>query len=252
MTHGAPRPTLVGVRDPAYVTLTLWGVRAHHVPTAVVRMALDRRQLARASGLRFAKLLGTGDGRTFTLRDADPRHWGLLAVWDDESSARSFERGTTHRRWAGIAEERLQVAMAPLAGRGTWSGRAPFGRPEPRAVAGPVAAITRARVRLTRSRAFRSAVPAVAADLRQAGGLALALGIGEAPVGLQGTFSLWHSTACLEDFAYRRTPHARVVQETAAQGWFSEELFARLEVLGVAGTFDGHAPLLPTTGHEAG
>ena len=84
---------------PPLVTLTLWGVGPAGVVPAVARMALDRRHLHHTPGLRFAKLLGTGDGRTFTPRDADPLHWGLLAVWGDASAARAFEAGPTHRAW---------------------------------------------------------------------------------------------------------------------------------------------------------
>src|SRR3954470_11865117 len=78
---------------PERVTLHLWGVRPSRVPAAVVRMGLDRRQLRPSAGLRFAKLLGTGHGRSFTIRDADVLHWGLLATWSCAASAAAFESG---------------------------------------------------------------------------------------------------------------------------------------------------------------
>jgi hypothetical protein len=224
------------------VTLTLWGVDGRRIPAAVARMALDRRHLRRTPGLLFARLLGTGDGRTFTLRDADPFHWGLLAVWDGAGARDGFAGGTTERAWARISTERLTVRMAPLTSHGLWSGRQPFGDPAPRrdgALQGPVAAITRARLRWRRIRSFWAAVPAVSADLRECTGLQLAVGIGEAPIGLQGTFSLWRDASSLTAFAHRRTPHRQVVARAAAEGWYAEELFARFEVLSVEGTFGG-------------
>ena len=227
---------------PALVTLTIWGVGRARVPAALARMALDRRHLHRTGGLRFAKLLGTGDGRTFTPRDADPRHWGLLAVWDDEAAAVAFETGPTARGWRRLSTERLDVRMGPLTSRGSWSGRTPFGAPVPRRVNGPVAAITRARIRLGRSRAFRSAVPAVSADLHTVDGLRLAVGIGEAPIGLQGTFSLWDGAAPLVEFAHQRAAHREVIARTASEQWYAEELFARFEVLSVQGTFRNRHP----------
>lgn len=227
---------------PPLVTLTLWGVATSRVPAAVTRMALDRRHLRRASGLRFAKLLGTGDGRTFTVRDADPHHWGLLAVWDEPAAARAFATGPTSTAWERISTERLSVALEPAVSRGMWSGRAPFGDPVPLRSDGPVASITRARLRLRRARGFWAAVPPVSADLRAVPGLRLALGIGEAPIGLQGTFSLWDDASSLVEFAHRRTAHTDVVARTAAQGWYVEELFARFRVLSVEGTFAGRAP----------
>ena len=229
---------------PPLVTLTVWGVGPAGVPPALLRMALDRRHLGRVPGLRFAKLLGTGDGRTFTLRDADPLHWALLAVWDDPSAAAAFAIGPTHRAWQRFARERLQLSLRPLASRGRWSGREPFGNPVPRKVDGPVAALTRARIRARSTRAFWRAVPPVSQDLHTVPGLRLALGVGEAPVGLQGTFSLWEGTGPLVEFAHRRAPHVDVVGRTARERWYAEELFARFEVLDVQGTFRGERPLL--------
>ena len=230
------------VPDPL-VTLTLWGVAPRHVPQAAARMALDRRHLRRAPGLRFAKLLGTGSGRTFTPRDADPRHWGLLAVWADAAARDDFATSPTARAWDRLRTEQLTVTMTPIASRGLWSRRAPFGDPVPRRTEGPVAAITRARLRLTRARSFRAAVPAVSADLGTSAGLRFAVGIGEAPVGLQGTFSLWDDAASLTAFAHGRAAHRDVAARTARERWYAEELFARFAVLSVSGTFDGHDPL---------
>jgi hypothetical protein len=231
------------MKTPPLVTLTFWGVAPASVPAAALRMALDRRHLRATPGLRFAKLLGTGDGRTFSLRDADPLHWALLGVWDDEGAADGFTTGPTRRAWDRIARERLDVALRPIASRGRWSGRVPFGDPVPRRVEGPVAALTRARIKVRKARGFRRAVPPVSRDLHSVAGLRLAVGIGEAPVGLQGTFSLWESAEPLLEFAHRRAAHADVVVRTAREGWYAEELFARFEVLQVAGTFQGRYPL---------
>jgi hypothetical protein len=82
----------------------------------------------------------------------------------------------------------------------------------------------------------------VSADLRGRAGLRLAVGIGEAPVGLQGTFSVWESSRALRAFAYGAA-HAEVVRRTATEGWYAEELFARFAVLSAAGTVDGRDPL---------
>ncbi|HEX2805787.1 MAG TPA: monooxygenase [Kineosporiaceae bacterium] len=237
MNDGLARP------DPPVVTMTLWGVDRARIPAATARMVLDRRHLRRTPGLRFSKLLGTGDGRTFTPRDADPRHWGLLAVWDDETTAAAFADGPIVRAWLRLDAEQLLVRMSPTASRGSWSGQTPFGEPVPRRVGGPVAAITRARIRLRKSRTFWSAVPPVSTDLQSAPGLRLAVGIGEAPVGLQGTFSLWDRPESLIDFAHRRAAHREVVARTVTERWYVEELFARFEVLSVEGSFNGREPV---------
>ena len=227
---------------PEVVTLHLWGVPRRRVPAAVGRMALDRRPLRATQGLMFAKLLGTGDGRTFTVRDADLRHWGVLACWASAVDATAFEDGAVVRSWARIAAERLRVAMRPLASRGSWSGRTPFGDPVPAPYDGPVVAITRARIAPRHLVTFWRAVPPVSAELHRAAGLRLAVGIVEAPVGLQGTFSLWDSPAALTGFAHRGTAHVEAIRRTAEVGWYAEELFARLAVLDVSGTLAGRTP----------
>ena len=176
------------------------------------------------------------------MRDADPLHWGLLATWATAEDAAAFEAGPVARGWGRIATERLRLDLRPLASRGGWAGRQPFGDPAPTRFDGPVAAVTRARIVTRRAATFWRAVPPVSADLRQVDGLRLAVGIGEAPVGLQGTFSLWDSPAAVTSFAHRRAPHVEAIRRTAELGWYAEELFARFAVLDVAGTFAGRTP----------
>ncbi len=228
---------------PPLVTLHLWGVPARAVPRAVLHMAADRRPLARTPGLRFAKLLGTGSGRTFTVRDADPRRWGLLAVWDDDAAATAFASGPLPAGWRRFADEEWTATLRPLASRGLWSRQEPFGRPWPQRWDGPVVALTRARLVPRKALTFWRAVPPVSADLHESPGLRFALGIGEAPIGLQGTFSVGDSSAALNSFAYDRAPHAAVVTRTAQEGWYAEELFARLGLLSAEGTVGGRDPL---------
>jgi hypothetical protein len=124
------------------------------------------------------------------------------------------------------------------AGRG-----APFGVPAPIRWNGPVAAITRARISPRHAVRFWRAVPRVSAELHRSEGLRLAVGIGEAPVGLQGTFSIWESGQALSTFAYRRAPHTDVVRRTAEVGWYAEELFGRLAVCEATGRYDGRTVL---------
>ena len=239
-----PAPDRADERDPvpALVTLHLWGVPTRAIPAAFARMGTDRGPVRRTPGLRFAKLLGTGDGRTFTARDADPRHWGLLATWDSVGAAAAFEDSRTVRGWGRLATDRLRLALRPLASRGAWAGQHPFGDPTPQRHDGPVAAITRARIRTAKAWAFWRSVPPVSADLHRSAGLRLAVGIGEAPIGLQGTFSLWESGAALTTFAHRGAPHMEAIRQTELQNWYAEELFARLAVLEIDGTFAGRAP----------
>jgi len=229
------------------VTLHLWTVAPQAVPGALTRMALDRVHLARTPGARFAKMMGTGDGRTFTVRDADPLRWAAVVAWDSPAAADAFETSRTVRAWRRLATERLVVRLRPLTSRGQWSGQEPFGPADTtaaRAHEGPVASITRARLRLRRAASFWSAVPPVSAELGGVAGLRMAVGLGEAPVGYQGTFSLWESTDALRRFAHRGPAHRDVMARTPTEAWYSEELFARFAVLSVQGGVEGRNPML--------
>ena len=231
--------------DAPLATLHLWGVSGPGVARALLRMGADRPALRATPGLRFAKLLGTGSGQTFSPRDADLRRWGLFAVWDGPAALSAFERTSgVARAWAALADERWRVQLAVLRSHGRWSGREPFAGALRHAhgAGGPVAALTRARIRWTAQRTFWRAVPAVSADLRDQPGLRFAVGIGDAPTGLQGTFSVWDDAAALARFAYGGAAHRAAIQRTAETGWYAEELFTRFSVLASEGTVCGRDP----------
>lgn len=226
------------------MTLHLFTVPTRRVPAALARMGLDRRHLASTPGCGFWKLLGTGDGRTFTVRDADLRRWGLLAVWADPGDLVAFERTSpVAAAWRRIAAERWRADLLPVRARGTWSGTQPFAPFAPGGDVGPVAAITRARLAPAKARTFWRAVPPVSTDLQGAAGLRFALGVGEAPIGLQGTFSVWDDAEALAGYAYRGDAHREAVTRTAVEGWYTEELFARFTLLQTTGTVDGRDPV---------
>lgn len=219
---------------PALVTLHVWRVPPSRVPAALARMAVDRRRSRRTPGVRFSKLLGTGTG--FLPSQADPTRWAKLTTWSRPGP------DPVARRWDALAVEAWRVDLAPLASTGRWSRREPFGRPTPSRYDGPVAVLTRARLVPTRARAFWGAVPAVTSALEGAPGLRASLAVGEAPVGLQGTFSLWDSPAAVRSFAHAGR-HREAIRRTTEVGWYAEELFARFAVLGSEGTLFGRDPL---------
>jgi hypothetical protein len=238
-------------RPGCFVTFDLWRVPTRRVPRAVARMALDRAPLRRVPGLRFSRLLGVGAGRTFTIRDADPHRWALLAVWSSPRYARAFEPTRVGRGWSRLADEHWRLDLHPVRARGRWAGRTPFGRPGPDAPPdapgdpGPVVALTRARLAPRRAARFWRAVPPVAAELAGSDGLRFAIGFGEAPLGFQGTLSVWDSVAALRRFAYHRPAHVAALRRTDELGWYAEELFARFTVVGSHGTADGRDPVAP-------
>ena len=217
------------------VTLHVWRVPRHRIGSAMLRVAFRRTP----PGVRFAKFLGTGDG--FTPRDADLTRWAALTVSDAPVS---------YPGWDRLATARATVDLSVLHSRGTWSGRQPFATPTRREptpadqrdktserdkTGGMVLALTRARLRPTRALTFWRAIPAVGRELAGAPGLLARFGIGEAPIGWQGTVSVWRDAAYLTRFAYRQPEHRAVIARTPADRWYAEELFARFAVRGISG-----------------
>ncbi len=220
---------------PALVTVDVWRIAPGAVPRALARISMDRVRARRTPGVRFATLLGTGRG--FGVTEADLTRWVKVTCWATPGP------DPVARAWERFATERCRLSLRPMVSTGRWRGHEPFGRPAPSPYAGPVAALTRARLNPRRAREFWRAVPGVEAALHGSPGLRLSLAVGEAPVGLQGTFSLWDDVAALRAFATQAPAHVAAVRDTRARGWYVEELFARLAIDAVEGTIDGVEPL---------
>jgi hypothetical protein len=194
-------------------------------------MGLDRISLWRMNGISFWKLLGAGRGETFTPRDADPRRWGLLVVIQQDK-LETLETSPLIRRWRAKSIDEFSADLSPLSMHGKWSKKEPFQFIDvvDKNWNGQVAAITRARIKWRKNLIFWRSVPPVTQSLRSSSGLVSAIGIGEAPIGLQGTFSLWESGDAVRNFAYRGEAHKAAISATHREDWYAEELFARFAV----------------------
>ncbi len=221
------------------VTVHVWGISARRIPQAFANMARGNRGTRRSPGVMFTKQLGTG-GDDFNVNDPDPLHWVLLTVWENEEYAAAADKLPAVRRWDQIANEQWRIDLSPLASHGQWSKSEPFGTlPAPTRQQGPVASVTRARLAPRTALTFWRAVPPVARSLRESPGLVTAFGIGEAPVGFQGTFSVWESAEALRAYAYDGAAHSQAIARTGEVGWYSEELFSRHAVIRSVGTLHG-------------
>ncbi|MFC4586030.1 spheroidene monooxygenase [Sphaerisporangium corydalis] len=240
-------------------------------------MALDRPVLRRTGGLLFWRLLGTGQGASMSL-GADLTRWALLAVWRDERALEDFlERSPIAARWREQARESWHVRLTPLSSHGRWTGTNPFAplptpsvapgpEPDPGLEPGacaasgaaggrgngwngerPVAVVTRAAIRPARLVAFYRSIAAVDRVLREQDGCLASVGVGEWPLARQATFSLWRDGASVRAFAYGEHAHRQVIGRVRAEGWYSEELFARFTPYRSEGTWDGTDPLAKYT-----
>jgi len=220
-------------------------VRSRSALQAMARLGTDRRLLRTVPGLRFWRLLGTGSGSE-TGPGADLRRTAMFALWDDEGSLEAFHVRMASR-WAR-ADEAWHVRLRAAGGHGAWRGRSVLDEMMPAIgdpVGGPVAIITRADVRARSWRPFRAAGGPVSDELQGADGLLAVVGIGEAPLGRLGTFSLWRDLAAARAYATTMPAHRDVVRRTRTDGWYGEELFARFEPYASAGSWGGRDPLRP-------
>jgi hypothetical protein len=206
-----------------------WQIKKVLVPVAILFMAIHKFALKRLPGVSFVKLLGTGKGESFTPKDANPYRWGAL-VTIQQDNLDNLDKSKVIRGWQKIAKKEYRAILKPISVHGLWSGKQPF-EVEKFDWNGKIAAITRARIVWRKNLIFWRAVPPVTISLHQSPGLINAIGIGEAPIGLQGTFSLWESAAQLRDFAYKGQAHTQAIKATEENKWYSEELFSRFAVV---------------------
>ena len=209
-----------------------WRIKPSAVPFAFLAMAIDRFALSRSANVGFYKSLGTGKGETFTPADANTLRWGLIAQVND---IEAFDHSLVVKRWRKNSVDEFRAILEPISSHGQWAGKEPFVA-SVKDWTGPVAAITRARIKWHQNFRFWRSVPPVTISLKSAPGLMAAIGIGEAPIGLQGTFSLWESSDAIKNFAYKGAAHQKAIADTATYNWYSEELFARFAVKDMRGT----------------
>ncbi len=243
--------TLSGV-----VVVVLVNVQRQHQTWAWMRLVQGPSALKDTPGLVFSKVMGSGAGGGFGLRPS-PSHQGLIALFDHADQARAFlsgpivaayrERAATF--WSGL----LEVESA----RGAWDGQA-WGATHPTQLAThsgaanddgvcqdsrPLAALTRASIRPAKAMAFWRNAPAAQNAMQTARGCTLAMGLGEAPLIRQCTFSLWKDTPSMLAYAHQGA-HQQAIEAAYKHQYFAETLFVRMRLLEQQGRWP--APHQPT------
>lgn len=219
--------------------LSVFHFAGHRRAWAFAQMAFARRLMRRQAGLRFYRLLGSGRGIGFS-RLPDWGRYGLLSVWESDERAQEFlNTSAMMGHYAAHAERIATVVLRTRTAHGSWGGSNPFlpastDRP---AADAPVAVLTRATIRPSRLAAFWRQVDPVRDALIDAPGLRGSIGIGELPLVRQATFSIWEHPESMQRFAYATDAHREAVRRTRSERWYSEELFARFDVMAHIGRF---------------
>jgi spheroidene monooxygenase len=209
-----------------------------------LRLAQGGFALRKVAGLVFAKVMGSGHEGGFVLRPS-PSHQGLVLMFDQQSQADAFLESDLCQEYKTNAREWFSASMQIDSSRGSWNqvvwhpssnahAHPPVTGPEQL----PIATITRASIRSSSALAFWRYAPAAQADLQTATGCLLAMGLGEAPLLRQCTFSIWKDTASMVAYAQSGAHHS-AIQAAYKHGFFSESMFVRMKVLSMNGCWQG-------------
>ncbi len=217
------------------VTLTLFDFRGIEKAWAFQQMGTGRLHLKNIEGLCFWKLLGTGKGIGFSIIP-DLAKYGFLGVWSSYEKAVHFlSKSTFMRQYLKHAANQVTFKLIPIKADGLWSGQNPF-LPLFGSSVVPIenqktAVLTRASIHWQSLVRFWKHVPYTSEELTNAEGLEYSIGLGEAPLIHQATFSIWKNANAMKHFAYNSPMHQSVIKKTRQENWYSEDLFARFLVM---------------------
>ena len=213
-----------------------------------MRLVAGATPYKQVPGLTMAKVMGSGHGGGFSLRPS-ATHQGLICTFTHLDLALDFLQSPSVQAYRSRARECWAGVLSVQSARGHWDKQAwqassPQSWGEHAQAKGPFAVLTRASIVPTKAMAFWRYAPAAQADLDQAPGCLLAMGLGEAPLVRQCTFSLWQDTASMLQYAHQGA-HQQASAAAYKHQFFSESLFVRMQVQHMAGVWKGLAFQMP-------
>jgi len=221
------------------VALSIVKYKTAAIPFAFIGMAILRFPLYLNQKCHFWKLLGSGKNASVDL-PPDFKHWGVLSCWENQDDFNEFYQKSFVMKWLSLfKKDEFTILLNPLSSHGLWSGIQPFKVDKTEEHYGRIAVITRATIKCSKIKEFQQNIKKAADAMRNAPGFIVAAGIGEAPFFRQATFSVWENTEAMKNYAYKNLAHSDVIKLTRARKWYSEELFARFEIIDSWGALNG-------------
>ncbi|RZK67632.1 MAG: DUF3291 domain-containing protein [Pedobacter sp.] len=222
------------------VALTITKFNRITIPFAFLGMAILRIPLWLNTKCKFWKLMGSGKDAQVDL-PPDFRHWAILTNWETRQDCDAFYKKSLPIKWFRLfGSEEFTILLNPLSSHGLWSGKQPFVVSKNSIKSTDrIAVITRAAIKFSKVKDFRSNIKRAAAAMRKADGFILSAGVGENPFLDQATFSIWTDAQSMKNYAYKSHDHSDVIKLTRERQWYSEELFARFEIIETSGTLNG-------------
>ena len=204
----------------------------------VGRLMFGRWRLAGTPGMTFFRVLGSGQGGGFWLTPSFS-HQGLFCVFEDEAAADAFlSRSAFLAGFRADARFTVTMKLRAYSSRGRWGGVEPCRVTVDGAGSGPIVALTRASIRLNKAARFWRRAPPAERDLAGVAGCRLAVGLGEAPLLRQCTFTLWDNETAMVAYA-RSGAHLDAIRAARTEAHFHEDLFARFRPYDVDGVWQG-------------
>ena len=201
------------------------------------RIVKGSQSLQGTPGLLFSKVLGSGYEGGFGLRPS-PSRQGVFGLFESMQTAQAFiDQSSVIEAYQERSNELCWVLIKTWSCRGSWDGQS-LDVCAAQPIKGPVAALTRASIKLAKAPAFWRHAPPSQNALAEAKGCQLAVGLGEAPFVRQATFSIWDSVTDMNAYA-RSGSHLEAIQAAAENDYFSESMFARFVPLKVQGQWQG-------------
>jgi spheroidene monooxygenase len=243
-------PTTTPLALSGVVVILLVDYAIQHRGWGWLRLVQGAGMFREVPGLLFVKVMGSGHGGGFGLRPS-ATHQGLVCLFADQHSADNFMRGAAVQGITSRAREHWLGLLAVTSIRGQWDQQSwgltsdecldePLGASVVDGVQAPVAVLTRGSIRPAKAVSFWRYSPPAQAGLSRARGCQLSMGLGEAPLVRQCTFTLWDDTDSMLRYAHQGA-HKAAIAAAAKHDFFSESMFARMRVLAMSGTWCGRS-----------
>jgi spheroidene monooxygenase len=203
------------------------------------QMGAARLPLKAMPEIGFFKLFGSGTGEGFT---PVPNFgvYAIMATWPDlQTAQRQIAMAPVFRRYRSHASEHATLYLSAIASRGAWDGQAPFRVEQQDGPLARIAVLTRATIRKRHVMSFWREQPDISGHVRDQTHLRFKIGLGEVPLFQQVTFSVWDDAQAIKAFAYQSSSHGEAIRRVRENGWFREELYARFQLLGAEGRWEG-------------
>jgi hypothetical protein len=223
-------------------TITFFSFKGLETLWMFPQMRLSIPSFSKVDGLQFFKLLGSGGKRGFSILP-NFNTYAFLGVWDNETKAHAFfQNSDVFNRFSKHAAEHWTVFMYNVKAHGAWSGINPFSNFK-KYNGGIMAVITRATIKPKFVAKFWRYVPQVSDNIYDHDGLLFSIGIGEYPLFMQATFSIWKDQQNMRAYAYKSQLHREVIKKTRELGWYQEELFSNFIPYHTMGSWKGKNPI---------